>query len=302
MPKIHHVEARVPIPRDLSPRRVVATLQTFEPLLDHHWYVVEYRRKPGPPTGEDAASIRRDAFFQHDCDDLVASECSAPDDDDDDADDDDAAAAADATDATDSRWWVCNVWQDVYWVPFIVPYFSRLKRYQAVGCKTGAGIRFRQNAPCRVVSRGSFTVVERDTGRPYSPAPAPAPARGRGALRRGDDNDDNDSGDIWDGETEAGSVTSDDDDDDDDDETGSAAGGGGGAAKRAGDWDAQEDTDTEAEPPAWDLVCECEIETPLVFFMAQVRERDANHDLCEHLCWSVLQVAYGEDYEGIEWP
>ncbi|KAI0535816.1 hypothetical protein GGR58DRAFT_515049 [Xylaria digitata] len=228
MPTRHSIEVHVPIPRGIPPARVVATLQTFEPLLDNHGYVIAYR--PKPLSLEDAAVIKGDAFFRHDWHDLVSHGTMA-----------------------DSRWWLCDVWEDVYWVPFLLPYFSRLKRYLAVGYKTDAGIRFRQRVSGGVVTRGSFTVISRETGLPYGSQPAPEA-----------------SGDIWDGETEKGSVTS---------------------ASKDG---SNDEADAEMEP-LWDLVCACEIEMPLILILSQILRREANRALCEHLCKAILRetiIAY----------
>ncbi|KAF2965138.1 hypothetical protein GQX73_g8426 [Xylaria multiplex] len=162
MPTRHSIEVRVPIPRDLPPREVVATLQRFEPLLDNHGYVITYRPKAWV-SDADQAVIKGDAFFRHDCDDDLEA----------------AIAAA------GSPWWLCDVYEDVYYVPFLVPYFSRLKRYLAVGYRTPSGIRFRQSVSGGVVTRGSFAVISRTTGLPYGWQP-----------------------DTWDGDTEKGSVAS----------------------------------------------------------------------------------------------
>ncbi|TGJ84294.1 hypothetical protein E0Z10_g4469 [Xylaria hypoxylon] len=250
MPTRHSIKVHVPIPPEISPAHVVATLQTFEPLLDNHGYIVEYRPKSGPISCKDEAVIKGDPFFQHDWHDL-GSRCTSPDA------------------ATDSRWWLCDVWEDVYWVPFIVPYFSRLKRYLAVGCKTESGIRFRQSVSGGVITRGTFTVISRETGRPYSPFPR---ERAPGV-----------DGDVWDADTEKGSIAS--------NERGGENEGGeslrDAIEKGPRDWDPQDDTDAETEP-VWDIVCACEIEMPLILIVSQILRRDANRALCEHLCKSVI--------------
>ncbi|KAI0873456.1 hypothetical protein GGS24DRAFT_389336 [Hypoxylon argillaceum] len=270
MPKRQHIRVQVPIPRPVSPAHVVATLQTFEPLLDNHHYIIDYHPKPWPISRRDLAVINGDPFFRQDrCGDdgLVASSSLHHDADDD-----------------DRRWWVCDVWEDVYWVPYLVPYFSRLKRYLAIGCRTEGGIRFRQCVSGGVVTRGSFTVVERATGRAYGSGASPGRARG---------------GDIWDGDTEKGSIAG-------DDEGGEGAGsegeGGNGdehdlREKRASSWDARSDVDTDAETesePAWEIVCECEIEIPLISVLSQYLHRGANRRLCKHLCKSVIGATLTE--------
>ncbi|KAI0818389.1 hypothetical protein GGR55DRAFT_73194 [Xylaria sp. FL0064] len=264
MPTRHSIEVHVPIPPQISPAHVIATLQTFEPLLDNHGYVVAYRPKSGPINAKDLEVIRTDPFFKDEHHDLFLSNC--------------------AYSETNPRWWLCDVWEDVYWVPFIVPYWSRLKRYLAVGVKTEGGIRFRQSVSGGVVTRGTFTVVSRETGRGYVP----------GERTR------EESGETWDCDTEKGSIaptTS--------EERGEGQGhqaqdeserGATDDRKEAKGWDAQTETDAESEP-MWDIVCACEIEMPLILIMSQILRRDANRELCEHLCKSVISAtvaAYDE--------
>ncbi|KAI1131752.1 hypothetical protein F5Y10DRAFT_233014 [Nemania abortiva] len=252
MPTRHRIKVRVPIPREVSPAHVVSTLQTFEPLLDNHSYVIDYRPKPWPISEADLAVINGDPFFRED----LESPSSEP-----------------AT-ATDARWWVCDVWEDVYWVPFLVPYFSRLKRYLAIGRRTEGGIRFRQCVSGGVVTRGSFTVVERGTGRPYVSGPAE---------------------DIWDEDTEKGSIA----DEEERRPSGNEIAEGENinenylGEKRTGSWDAQDDTDAESEP-AWDIVCECEIEMPLILVVSRYLRRGDDRDLCEDLCKSVIHATIME--------
>ncbi|KAI1311390.1 hypothetical protein F5Y03DRAFT_342897 [Xylaria venustula] len=251
MPTRYSIEVHVPIPPELSPAQVVATLQTFEPLLDHHGYVVEYRPKRGPIEPKDLAVIKGDPFFQDEWHDLTTPDTAASE--------------------TDSRWWICDVWEDVYWVPFIVPYFSRLKRYLAVGCKIEGGIRFRQAVSGGVVTRGTFTVVSRETGCAYVP---------------GDDGN-------WDADTEKGSIAPSaeggtaegqrvEDQEERDGERAIAD-----ERKESRNWDAQTETGVGAEP-AWDIVCACKIEMPLILIMSQILRRDANRALCEHLCKAII--------------
>ncbi|KAI0910787.1 hypothetical protein F4823DRAFT_588915 [Ustulina deusta] len=258
MPTRHCIEVHVPIPPELSPAHVVATLQTFEPLLDNHGYVVTYQPKSGPISRKDLAVIKGDPFFRHDRHDLI-SQCASPDA------------------ATNSRWWLCDVWEDVYWVPCLVPYFSRLKRYLAIGCKTAGGIRFRQRVSGGVVTRGTFTVMSRETRRPYMSWER---------AREG-------GGDTWDGDTEKGSIASNAEDEAPEGENGGDDASERGATddngKGTSNWDAQNETDAETEP-AWDIVCACEIEMPLVLIMSQIFRRDANRALCEHLCKCVISA------------
>ncbi|KAI0523763.1 hypothetical protein F5B22DRAFT_633873 [Xylaria bambusicola] len=248
MPSKHTIEVTVPIPPEVAPGDVVATLQTFEPLLDNHGYVVNYWPKSGPISNKDLAIIKGDPFFEDERHDLPSQDIPLD------------------PEATDSRWWLCDVWEDVYYVPFIVPYFSRLKRYLAIGCRTEGGIRFRQRVSGGVVTRGTFTIISRETGRPYVPR-----------TRE----------DVWDGETENGSIASNDED------TGEGADEGGDEERVAGNrksgrnWDAQDETDTETEP-SWDIVCACEIEMPLILVMSQILKRDENRALCEHLCKAII--------------
>ncbi|KAI0401035.1 hypothetical protein F4802DRAFT_619204 [Xylaria palmicola] len=278
MPLRHRIEVRVPLFAGVSPAGVVATLQTFEPLLNNHPYVITYRPKAGRIGGDDLGVIRDDPFFRGDQ--------PQPDPD----------LELDPA-AEDARWWLCDVWEDVYWVPFIVPYFSRLKRYLAVGCRTPSGIRFRQRVSGGAVTRGAFTVVERATGRPYV-----APEPRRRAPGDDDDDDDDDAGsEVWEGdtETEKGSVLSDADaadarasegeDGGEDRSTESREETAG--EKEAGDWDAQDDTDTESEP-TWELVCECEVEMPYILAVPKYLARDADRKLCKYLCKCVIREAY----------
>ncbi|KAI1428212.1 hypothetical protein F5Y12DRAFT_711529 [Xylaria sp. FL1777] len=254
MPTRYSLEVHVPIPPEISPAHVVATLQTFEPLLDNHGYVVAYRPKSGSAISrKDLAVIRGDPFFQHDRHDLVSPDT-----------------------AINSRWWLCDVWEDVYWVPFLLPYFSRLKRYLAIGCKTEGGIRFRQSVSGGVVTRGTFTVISRETGRPYV---------SRERAREG-------GSDTWDGDTEKGSIAPDPEDEIGEGEHEGEDENNRGVAdnrKEAGNWDAQDETDAETEP-VWDIVCACEIEMPIILIVSQILRRDANRTLCEHLCKSVIST------------
>lgn len=269
MPTRHRIKVRVPIPSPISPAHVVAILQTFEPLLDNHHYVINYRPKAGPISRKDFAVINGDPFFRQDCRDLNPE-------------------LVGATGTERSRWWISDVWEDVYWVPFIVPYFSRLKRYLAIGCKTEGGIRFRQRVSGGVVTRGAFTVVERETGRPCATIP-PAGVRA----------EDMGPGSSWDGDTEKGSIISnaenergDEDQDEDESRNGRNPGEAAGE-KGARDWDAQDETDAETEP-TWDIVCECEIEMPLILIVSQFLRRDANRALCEHLCRQIIYATIME--------
>ncbi|KAI0486354.1 hypothetical protein F4859DRAFT_366692 [Xylaria cf. heliscus] len=261
MPTRHCIRAQVPIPSPISPAHVVATLQTFEPLLDNHHYVINYRPKAGPISRTDFAVIKGDPFFQHECRDLNPE-------------------LVGATGTERSKWWISDVWEDVYWVPFIVPYFSRLKRYLAIGCKTEGGIRFRQKVSGGVVTRGTFTVIERETGRPCATVP-----------RQGTRTENMGSGSGWDGDTEKGSILSNAEHergDEDEDESRHGLGRGGAAGEKGvSNWDAQDETDADTEP-SWDIVCECEIEMPLILIVSQFLRRDANRELCEHLCRSVI--------------
>ncbi|KAI1273394.1 hypothetical protein F5Y07DRAFT_256260 [Xylaria sp. FL0933] len=275
MPTRHSIEVHVPIPPQISPAHVVATLQTFEPLLDNHGYVVAYRPKSGPINTKDLAIIRTDPFFKDEHHDLflpfdvytspyISDNCAYPE--------------------INPRWWLCDVWEDVYWVPFIVPYWSRLKRYLAVGVKTEGGIRFRQSVSGGVVTRGTFTVVSRETGRAYVP---------RERTRE-------QGGENWDGDTEKGSIAptnaeergeSQEHGREDESERRAADN-----RKGSSNWDAQTETDAESEP-MWDIVCACEIEMPLILIMSQILRRDANRELCEHLCKSIISAtvaAYDE--------
>ncbi|KAI8954830.1 hypothetical protein F4801DRAFT_531806 [Xylaria longipes] len=269
MPTSHCIRVQVPIPSPISPAHVVATLQTFEPLLDNHHYVINYRPKAGPISRKDLAVIKGDPFFEHDCHDLNPE-------------------LVGAIGTERSEWWISDVWEDVYWVPFIVPYFSRLKRYLAIGCKTEGGFRFRQSVSGGVVTRGTFTVIERETGRPC----AAVPWNGVRAEDMGSD-------DGWDGDTEKGSIISNTENerrDETEDEDGSRNGPSRGEAtseKATSNWDAQDETDAETEP-AWDIVCECEIEMPMILIVSQFLRRDANRELCEHLCRSVIHATMME--------
>ncbi|KAI0203928.1 hypothetical protein F4808DRAFT_457633 [Astrocystis sublimbata] len=265
------ISVRVPVPSPISPAHVVATLQTFEPLLDNHHYVISYRPKAGPISCKDFAVIKGDPFFQHECRDL-------------------SPASADATGTERSKWWISDVWEDVYWVPFVVPYFSRLKRYLAIGCKTEGGIRFRQRVSGGVVTRGTFTVVERETGLPCA-----IPSRERAH------NEDND---CWDGDTEKGSILSNsetgraNEDEDESSERRDDSGRGGAATREKGisNWDAQDETDTETES-TWEILCECEIEMPLILIVSQFFRRDANRELCKHICRSIIYATITEHDE-----
>ncbi|KAJ2975618.1 hypothetical protein NUW58_g8304 [Xylaria curta] len=254
-------------PPQVSPEHVVQTLQTFEPLLDNHNYVINYRPKSGTISHKDLAVVKGDSFFEHDRHDLdpeLSSTIGAP----------------------DSRWWICDVWEDVYWVPFIIPYFSRLKRYLAIGCKTTGGIRFRQSVSGGVVTRGTFTVVERQTGRPWAP-------RARESARGGNTG----LSENWDGDTEKGSIISNTEngrEGENESESGNPSSRG--DEKGPSNWDAADDTDAEFEP-TWDIVCECEIEMPLILIMSQILRRDANRQLCEHLCRSLIYATVAEHDE-----
>jgi hypothetical protein len=268
MPTRHCIQVRVPIPAALSPALVIETLQTFDPLLDNHHYIVDYRPKSGPISEKDLAVIKGDAFFRDDCDDLLPRNVSP-------------ASASDspgiATNNPSTRWSLYDIWEDVYWVPYLVPYFSRLKRYLAVGCRTESGIRFRLRVCCGVVTRGAFTVVARGTGRPY----CHVQPREQGQENHDVEGDD----DTWDGDTEKGTIaesdaeispeTADERETENKDEE-------------------DEDTDIEPEPTTWDLVCDCEIQMPLIMLLSQWCMRGANRELCEHLCRSIIQVAIAE--------
>ncbi|KAI1739290.1 hypothetical protein F4680DRAFT_142210 [Xylaria scruposa] len=256
MPTKHSIKVQVPIPSSISPAHVVATLQTFEPLLDNHCYVINYRPKSGPISRDDLAVIKGDPFFRQQYRDL-------------------SPELVGAVGTEVSPWWIGDVWEDVYWVPFIMP-FSRLKRYLAIGCKTEGGIRFRQNVSGGVVTRGTFTVIERETGRPY-----------RAVLREGVRADDVRPNDGWDGDTEKGSIISNTENErgyENEDESRDGPNRDGAAGEKGtSNWDAQDETDAETEP-AWDIVCECEIEMPLILIVSQLLRRDANRELCEELC------------------
>ncbi|KAI0430067.1 hypothetical protein F5Y09DRAFT_308706 [Xylaria sp. FL1042] len=266
MPTRHSIEVHVPIPPQISPAHVVATLQTFEPLLDNHGYVVAYRPKSGPISRKDLAVIKGDPFFQDERYDLLPPCTSTA-----------TPSSADTTTETNPRWWLCDVWEDVYWVPFIVPYFSRLKRYLAVGVKTEGGIRFRQSVSGGVVTRGTFVVVSRETGCAYV---------SREGIREG--------GDTWDGDTEKGSIAPTNEEEargeaEGNEDNNESESGATDSRKGSRNWDAQTETDAESEP-TWDIVCACEIEMPLILIMSQILRRDANRTLCEHLCKSVISA------------
>ncbi|KAI1365713.1 hypothetical protein F5Y08DRAFT_171148 [Xylaria arbuscula] len=252
MPRKHIIKVTVPIPPEVAPGDVVATLQTFEPLLDSHDYVVEYSPKEGRISDKDLAVIARDPFFAKERDDLPSQNIPLEE---------------------EQRWWLCDVWEDVYWVPFIVPYFSRLKRYLAVGYKTDSGIRFRQSVSGGVVTRGTFTVVSRETGQPY------VRSWPTGSV----------DGESWDGETERGSIAS----NEEEAEMGENTIAGTGVYQHAHcrrtqkGWEAQDDTDAETEP-SWDIVCACEIDVPLILVISQVLRRDENRALCEQLCKAII--------------
>ncbi|KAI1431589.1 hypothetical protein GGR50DRAFT_58830 [Xylaria sp. CBS 124048] len=273
MPTKHRFRVQVPIPQEISPATVISTLQTFEPLLSNHRHVANYRPISKPMSSRDIAAIKKDPFFRHDCADLSPQSI---------------AHSSTAATNQNSRWWIYDVWEDVYWVPVLLPYFSRLKRYMAVGCKTASGIRFRQSVAGGVTTRGTFTVVSRRTGRAY------------GARC----NDDDDDGDSWDSNTDKGSVTSRttnekssedraserrssyDDNDGDGDEK---------KKKKSMSWDGETDIESESESepvaPAWDIVCDCEVEVPLIISVPQLLMRNADRKLCEHLCRSVIKTA-----------
>lgn len=245
MPKKHIIEVTVPIPPEVAPGDVVATLQTFEPLLDNHDYVVDYWPKEGRISDKDLAVIKGDPFFVNERDDLPSQNIPLEE---------------------EPHWWICDVWEDVYWIPFIVPYFSRLKRYLAIGYKTDSGIRFRQRVSGGVVTRGTFTVVSRETGRPYT--------------RR----------DPWDGDTEKESIASSDDRTEmrEDTTAGSTEIYQHARCRKTGkDWEAQDDTDAETEP-SWDIVCACEIDAPFILVLHQILGREENRALCERLCQAII--------------
>ncbi|KAI1823638.1 hypothetical protein F4861DRAFT_312329 [Xylaria intraflava] len=266
MPTKHRIKVQVPIPQEVSPADVVATLQSFEPLLRNHRYIADYHPIFGPMRSRDLAVIKRDPLFRHDCDDLAPQ----------------SVAAGTAPASRNSRWWVCDVWEDVYWVPFVLPYFSRLKRYLAIGCKTASGIRFRQSVAGGVTTRGTFTVISRRTGCAYG-------------ANGGDDR--NVARNSWEEDTEKGSMTF-----DSMNEKVSENGAGGGTSRRSADdekgsmtWGEESDTESEAESApaesAWDILCECEIEVPLIISVPQLLMRNANRKLCEHLCKSVIHTS-----------
>jgi hypothetical protein len=293
MPTRYRIKVKRNVPANVPPRLVIETLQEFEPLLDNHDYIVYYEARDGPTrfSGKELAVIKNDPVFRLDCDDLVllpssssasnqeeeekrAGEESAnhsfyADDADADTlrgDDGDGGSGSNTTtnSNSNSRWQFYDIWEDVYYLPFLLPYFSRLKRYLAIGCKTDAGIRFRVNVSGGVVTRGSFTVVCRETGLPYREADADADADANAdADVNGDSNDNhgdnNEDGDTYDseGETEAGR------------EIGDTA------------------FDLESESP-YDLVCECEIEMPLLLTLSQLRMRRPNRNLCERLCKNII--------------
>ncbi|RWA03184.1 hypothetical protein EKO27_g11920 [Xylaria grammica] len=268
MPTRHSIKVHVPIPPGISPAHVVETLQTFEPLLDNHAYVIDYRPKPWPISRKDKAVIKGDPFFQQDWHDLE-SYCTSP-----------SVAAG-------SRWWLCDVWEDVYWVPFVLPYFSRLKRYLAVGCKIEGGIRFRQSVSGGTVTRGTFTVISRETGLPYDSGPEER-AQGR-------------DGDVWDGDTEKGSVAHNERGDGNGGENASEHGAENANEKWPASWDPQDDTDAEIEP-LWDVVCACEIEMPFILIVSQILRRGDNRALCEYLCKAVIHetlMAF-DDYQSFD--
>ncbi|KAI1756577.1 hypothetical protein F4782DRAFT_526266 [Xylaria castorea] len=271
MPTRHSIKVQVPIPPPISPAHVVATLQTFEPLLDNHHYVINYSPKAGQISRDDLAVIKGDPFFRQECRDLNPE-------------------LVGTIGTEESEWWISDVWEDVYWVPFIVPYFSRLKRYLAIGCKTEGGIRFRQSVSGGVVTRGTFTVIERETGRPCATVP-----------REGARADDTGSCSGWDGDTEKGSIVSNTENEDGRGNDGSNRGGAAGE-KGTSHWDAQDETDAETEP-AWDIVCECEIEMPLILIVSQFFRQDANRELCEHLCRCLIYATIPEydEYRNLDY-
>lgn len=250
----HRVEVRLPIPRGTAPGAVVATLQAFEPLLANHDYVIEYMPRPGPMNKEALAVINGDPFFARERAGQPPERVLA--------------------NGRYSRWWLCDVWEDVYWVPFLVPYFSRPKRYFVVGCKTDGGIRFRQRVSGGTVTRGAFTVVSASTGRAY----VASPPNGESA---------------WDGETEVGSVAS-----------------NGGEKDGGEDWDDHNEDDkntnlrrggvenekgSRAGPREfWELVCQCEIEMPLIMIIPQFLGKDVDRRLCVQVCQSILDEAADE--------
>ncbi|KAI2635422.1 hypothetical protein GGS21DRAFT_515752 [Xylaria nigripes] len=230
MPARHHLKVQIPIPQEVRPANVLATLQTFEPLLSNHYYIAEYQPITGPLSSRHEALIKRDAFFAQESADLRERD----------------------------RWWACDVWEDVYWVPFLLPYFSRLKRYLAIGCKTASGIRFRQSVAGGVTTRGTFSIVSRRSGRAFA-----------------------EERESWDGETERGSDA-----------------GSGEEGRRSGDdeksWNGETDIEdgNEGEEEEWDIVCECEIEVPLIISVPQMLMRNAHRRLCEHLCKSVIEASF----------
>ncbi|KAI8635376.1 hypothetical protein F5Y19DRAFT_9717 [Xylariaceae sp. FL1651] len=259
MPTRHHINLRVPIPADLPPPLVIDTLQTFKPLLDHHHYIVDYTAKDEPFSAKDLAVIQRDPFFLNDKDDLLRNYASAAP----------SGTLSTTSNSRNSRWALYDIWEDVYWVPFLVPYFSRLKRYLAIGQRTEGGIRFRTRASYGVVSRGAFTVVARGTNRPYS---------------------ESGNGDMWDGDTEKGTTASTIASDAD---TGSESGSesGAGEKEKTRVYTDVEVTDSESESesePAWEILCDCEIEMPLILFVNQWYMRGPNRQLCEYLCRAVI--------------
>lgn len=271
----HHVEVRLPIPRGTAPGAVVATLQAFEPLLVNHDYIIEYSpRPPGPINRQALAVINGDPFFARER----------------------AGQPPERVLANDrcSRWWLCDVWEDVYWVPFLVPYFSRPKRYLVVGCKTEGGIRFRQRVSGGTVTRGAFTVVARGTGRAYVAPPPPGPASALGREQNGES--------TWDGETEVGSVRSNSDEKDgrenrnhDDEAENKNGSQRGGPENEKGPRDQNAREGPGAEPELmWDLVCKCEIDMPLILLIPQILGKETDRRLCEQVCRSVLTEAIME--------
>ncbi|KAI0102226.1 hypothetical protein GGR51DRAFT_298732 [Nemania sp. FL0031] len=254
--RYHRIKVQVPIPREVSPAHVVSTLQTFEPLLDSHYYVVKYDPKPGPISDAALAVINGDPFLRQD----PNNPSSGP------------------VTATDDRWRLYDTFEDVYWVPFLLPYFSRLKRYLAIGCRTEGGVRFREGGSGGIVNRGAFTVVERETGRPHGYA-------SRDTTRPVDDN--------WDGETKRGSIVEDEGSENrnrDRDGDGNYV-----DEKWMGDWGPQDDADTDTESePAWDIVCECEIEMPFIWAVPALFRRSKAREFCEYLCKSVIEDTIGE--------
>ncbi|KAI1176823.1 hypothetical protein F4777DRAFT_233294 [Nemania sp. FL0916] len=248
-----HARVEMRIPHIVPPARIVSALHDFEKMPDNYNLVIDYEPKTDAPSSKDLAVIYGDPFFRKN---LKAT-----------------PLVAGKGDKGEGRWGIYDIWYENLLVRAILPFFSLIKRYLAVSYRTESGIRFRMDTPCGVVERGTFTVVERGTGRPYRyvrRTPTQKTKQGYGY----------DSGkkDVWGGDPENRSIWSDT--------------VGEGKKHEPAIWNAQDDTNTgsKAGPDeiGWNLVFDCESEEPSISRLLNLFLYDYKQENCEHVCRVII--------------